>query len=182
MLLFKTIDELTDRVWFITGSRMFGVANTKSDIDICVSVYHVDEVRQHFSLPSSGTSGIKDSDYSQGFKFDCVVDDVASTKDSTIQNAYTVNIIPLHPRDFVAWAIATKMHTIQLSDRKKVNEISLTKDQRINNFEVMVSMTKYNLQADVNLGLLRQNLDMFLPLQKASWINPNAVASHSITL
>lgn len=91
---------------FVTGSRAFGTGrdcvpdpdtmavekNGTSDTDVAVLVSHAGLVQEHLSglFPLS----CEDSSYNNGFKY------------TTIHG--TLNIVPLHPLDFVCWKLTTK--------------------------------------------------------------------------
>lgn len=90
---------------FITGSRAFGTATDShvptgafsapivvSDTDVAILVHHREGVKA--ALEAMCTGPAEDSSYNNGFKF--------STQHGT------VNIVPLHPLDFVCWKLTTK--------------------------------------------------------------------------
>lgn len=91
---------------FVTGSRAFGtgkdpspsilgineVEKGVSDTDVAVLVSHKEVVKKHLfgMFPIS----CEDSCYNSGFKFNTIYG--------------TINIVPLHPLDFVCWKLTTK--------------------------------------------------------------------------
>lgn len=92
---------------FVTGSRAFGTGKDPSpyalhveeakakeyvsDTDIAVLVDHKEAVKRSLCAMFSSYS---DSCYNNGFKFDTMYG--------------TINIVPLHPLDFVCWKLTTK--------------------------------------------------------------------------
>jgi len=86
--------------YFITGSRRFGTCKQESDIDVCILINKRQELFDKAVEP-------KLSNYNNGFK--------------TNVNGREVNIIPLHPLDFVAWFYAAKLmcETPNLSEKTR---------------------------------------------------------------
>lgn len=74
--------------FFITGSRRFGTDNDKSDLDIVVCNKYREEILTRTKNP-------KHSNYNNGFTF--------------YYKNLTINIIPLHPLDYVCWFYAAKL-------------------------------------------------------------------------
>lgn len=91
----ELIEELLD-YGFITGSTAFGTAKDTSDIDIVYSVddtHHIAEIiKSYATTPSNYFAGyyIKDDD------------------------GKVINLIPVHPHDFLPWYLATKAITATL--------------------------------------------------------------------
>jgi len=92
--------------YFITGSRRFGTHKKNSDLDICVCIDNIDciinRVRNNTSVLNNkhetGWSGkLKYSHYNNGIKF----------KYENV--AFEINVIPLHPYDYVCWFHAAKL-------------------------------------------------------------------------
>lgn len=79
---------LEGHINFITGSVCFGTQNNSSDLDVCVLINSRHLIYKTVNNPV-------DSDYNNGFKF--------------INDGREINIIPLHPLDFVAWFYASKL-------------------------------------------------------------------------
>jgi predicted nucleotidyltransferase len=81
--LFKDIN------YFITGSRRFGTNNKDSDLDVCVCIDSIDVIK-------SKISSYIESDYNRGIKF---------FDKFNLQ----INVIPLHPVDYVTWYHAANL-------------------------------------------------------------------------
>lgn len=77
---------------FITGSRMIGGEQPMSDVDIVVMVKDVDQLKIQL-IEAIGQAML--SSYNNGLKF------------RAPELGLYVNIIPLHPVDFCAWAWTT---------------------------------------------------------------------------
>lgn len=99
---------------FITGSVRFGVQTESSDIDVVIPIM------ERFSVENAEQSA-----YNNGIKF--------------MHNGVVVNVIRLHPLDYVSWAIAAKM-------AQSVNLFNgLPKDLRYPLHEMLVATAKASL-------------------------------------
>lgn len=88
-LRMPTISDVPDFIhcpYFVTGSVKFGCACSQSDLDIAIPIKYKDDIFKPEYSPSN---------YNAGFKF--------------IHNSICINIIPLHPLDYVAWNHAAKI-------------------------------------------------------------------------
>jgi len=73
---------------FLTGSRAFG---TNSDYDIVIPIYDLQDVKNILNDQNIST---EQSNYFSGFKFS--------------HEEKQINIIPVHPHEFLPWYLATK--------------------------------------------------------------------------
>jgi len=101
--MMKIVEELID-YGFITGSQAFGTAREDSDIDIVYPVYY----SSHIQRIISGYD-ITKSEYFSGYYI---------VKDGTI-----INLIPVHPHEFLPWYLATKAMTATLIASEIVDPI-----------------------------------------------------------
>ena len=84
-----TIADVPDFIhcpYFVTGSVKFGCANRHNDLDIAIPIKYKSNIFKPEYSPS---------EYNAGFKF--------------MHNDICINIIPLHPLDYVAWNHAAKI-------------------------------------------------------------------------
>jgi len=90
--------------YFITGSRRFKTNRDNSDLDVCICIDSIDEIKNRIKnnqIVSSndlemGSSGkIKYSQYNNGIKFKYM--------------GLEINVIPLHPVDYICWFHAAKL-------------------------------------------------------------------------
>jgi predicted nucleotidyltransferase len=100
----KLIDSLLE-VGFLTGSQAFGTAKEDSDIDI---VFSIDDSQKINELISGRDR--TQSDYFSGYY---VLDD----------DFKQINLIPVHPHEFLPWYLATKSMTATLKDSGIVDPI-----------------------------------------------------------
>lgn len=75
---------------FLTGSRAMGNARQDSDYDVVVPINYKDKIHDQLSQ-------VKTSEYFNGFTFD-----------SSDNPSKLINIIPVHPHEFLPWFLATK--------------------------------------------------------------------------
>lgn len=94
--------------YFITGSRRFGTNHKNSDLDICICIVDFDDVKN--IIVNKYNSSYKKSDYNNGIKFKYKPNDVE------------INVIPLHPVDYVTWYHATKLMEATPFKGKKMRE------------------------------------------------------------
>ena len=87
-----TVSLLKDIPYFITGSRRFGTSHDLSDLDICVSIVSYSYIKS--DIITLGKN-LTHSAYNNGFKFE--------------DGGLIINIIPLHPADYVSWFHAAIM-------------------------------------------------------------------------
>jgi len=101
------MSELVDRLLeygFITGSQAFGTARENSDIDVVYSIqdaHHINEIL--------GSIERNPSNYFAGYW--------------VIDNGKPINLIPVHPHDFLPWYLATKAISATLKDSGIVDPI-----------------------------------------------------------
>jgi hypothetical protein len=76
--------------YFITGSRRFGTNKKESDLDVCVCIEDIDAIK-------SQVMDYRNSIYNNGIKF--------SDKSKNIE----INVIPLHPVDYISWYHAANL-------------------------------------------------------------------------
>jgi predicted nucleotidyltransferase len=101
------MSELVDRLleWgFLTGSQAFGTAREDSDIDIVYSIQDSDRIAQII-----GPVEQRPSSYFAGYTID--------------DNGKQVNLIPVHPHEFLPWFLATKALTATLKDSGIIDPI-----------------------------------------------------------
>lgn len=72
---------------FLSGSRAMGFPHEKSDWDVCIPFYIVDDLK-------NGLNEYQSSGYFEGFVH--------------VWRDYKINFIPLHPLDMLCWFLATK--------------------------------------------------------------------------
>ena len=77
------------KIGFLTGSRAFGTARDDSDYDVVYSIEDSGRVNDVI-----GDANRVPSDYFSGY---CVSD-----------GSKTINLIPVHPHEFLCWYLATK--------------------------------------------------------------------------
>jgi len=90
---------------FITGSHAYGTAKEGSDLDIVIQVQDKEKVRKLLI----GSPSMRDSDYFAGFK--------------AIVYDYCVNIIPVHPHEFLPWFLTTEAMKVTLVKSGITNKI-----------------------------------------------------------
>lgn len=81
------MDELLE-LGFLTGSRAFGTEKEDSDFDIVISIKNMQKV-----LSIIEGKEITESNYFKGFYID--------------DNSKKINIIPVHPKEYIPWEMAT---------------------------------------------------------------------------
>ena len=89
---------------FLSGSYRFKRNNPKSDVDIVVIICDVSNIQAKLD---ENFKPIKKSHYNDGFKF-CL-------------NGYEVNIIPLHPVEFICWYKTAQMIDVIVNDVKSMS-------------------------------------------------------------
>lgn len=92
-----SIKEQLLELGFLTGSRAFGTSGAGSDFDIVISVTELQKVHEIIK----GFT-ITESNYFKGFYIE--------------DNGEKINIIPVHPDDYVPWYLTTKAMTAILSE------------------------------------------------------------------
>lgn len=93
--LLEVINNTCGNSAFVTGSRVIGGEQPMSDVNVVIMVDRASELRAAFGTKFGPA---KDSAYNNGIKYQVP---------STI--GLDVNIIPLHPVDFCAWAWTTNI-------------------------------------------------------------------------
>jgi predicted nucleotidyltransferase len=148
MLLFKKIDEITDGQWFLSGSRGTNTYTKESDWDICIPVWWKEKIKEYFNGHPAVTN-FKLSDYYKGFIISVNVENENFPKNNRMMD---LNFIPLHPREFLAWAMTTKQLLQQTEDlegvySKLLNKPAriLAKTERIADFEASNAMNKRHI-------------------------------------
>ena len=122
---------------FLTGSRAFGVAGSKSDWDVCVMVGNKSEVLgrlQNYNPPIGGVPRTAfDSLYNNGSKV-------------AIGNAPSdvVNVIPLHPLDAICWWMATQ-DMIRLTKIPGAKDKVHNRETRLGLFQAFVALYKLTI-------------------------------------
>jgi hypothetical protein len=102
--------------YFVTGSVKFGCAKRSSDLDIAIPINYKSSIFKSKYFPS---------EYNAGFKF--------------MHNGICLNIIPLHPLDYVAWNHASKIIcTLGLF----INPMPLSKYKRYSLHEMYIAASK----------------------------------------
>ena len=145
MNFFQDLDSKTKGEWFITGSRAFGVnATTHADLDICIPICY-----KPYDLMISFSDFSKESEYSNGQ----VWTPLANLDSSSPLLTAKVNIIPLHPKEFLAWGIATQQIARTLYGYEKMK----TKEFRVPYFEGLKSWAKTLLPELVTLEDLKSD-------------------------
>jgi len=86
--MLKIVERLLE-YGFVTGSRVFGTAREDSDIDIVYPIYY----SQHIARIIEGHD-ITRSDYFSGYYIS--------------DEGKIINLIPVHPHEFLPWYLATK--------------------------------------------------------------------------
>jgi predicted nucleotidyltransferase len=82
------LDQLLE-VGFLTGSRAFGTNRENSDYDVVYSIEDSQRIKEIIALNETTPS-----DYFAGY---CIQD-----------GDKTINLIPVHPHEFLPWYLATK--------------------------------------------------------------------------
>lgn len=100
----KLVDRLLE-VGFLTGSQAFGTAKPDSDTDIVYSIQDSKKINE--IIEGRDRTG---SDYFTGFY---VLDD----------DFKVINLIPVHPHEFLPWFLATKAIAATLKDSGIVDPI-----------------------------------------------------------
>jgi hypothetical protein len=113
---------LSNVTHFVTGSVRFGVQTSDSDIDICIPI-----------TEKVGVADSQPSEYNNGIKF--------------LSDGIVVNVIHLHPLDYVAWHRAAKM-----AESCGIFK-GLSKDLRYPLHEMLVAVAKASLHGRVVMGL-----------------------------
>jgi predicted nucleotidyltransferase len=101
------MSELVEKLllWgFLTGSQAFGTAREDSDIDIVYSIQDSDKIAEII-----GSAEKTPSSYFAGYTID--------------DNGKQVNLIPVHPHEFLPWYLATKALTATLKDSGIIDPI-----------------------------------------------------------
>lgn len=117
---------------FLTGSRAFGWASSDSDWDVCILVGNRGEAEKIIKanlidiIDRKGPS-FKQSDYNSGFK--------------GVTKYGEINVIPLHPLDFVCWWLATQQ-TKKLGMIPGVKERLASRELKLAAFEQQKSFYK----------------------------------------
>ena len=106
--------------YFITGSVIFGCATEKSDLDICIPIMYQPDIKDYI-----------ESNYNNGIKFK--------------HNDVVINLIRLHPVEYVAWHNAVTM----------ANSIKLFKDSKDKNtryslYQMLRSIAILNIGSEIN--------------------------------
>ena len=141
MDLVYEMNRITDGEWFLSGSLALGVGTKNSDIDICIPIWHKESIEDWLKANNCKTR--KDSDYFSGFK--------VSEKVNGFNGIMDINFIPLHPRDFLSWAMSTRQQASQLFDLSVLySGIGQTfanenKRGRVADFELLCSINKRNI-------------------------------------
>lgn len=139
-----------DIKYFITGSRRFGTHKQDSDLDVCVCIDNINciinRVRNSTAVLDNkhemGWSGkLMYSQYNNGFKFNY----------QNKYNVFKINVIPLHPVDYVCWFHATKLMVITPLKKDK------TRSEIHGMFEIYCGLMK-NQFANENINI-KNHLD-----------------------
>lgn len=91
-------------IGFLTGSRAFGTARDDSDYDVVYPIQYANEV--------NGILGDIERTPSNYFAGYCVV-----------SGDKVINLIPVHPHEFLPWVMATKAMTATLKESEIVDPI-----------------------------------------------------------
>ena len=138
MKLFELLSSETEGEWFISGSYGLAVPSKQSDLDICVPIWRDPKsIHLRISKESKHPVSIKASDYFTGIYLNGV-------EFEELPEVSKINLIPLHPRDFLAWAMATRslqQISLDFSSSLLTNPLK-SKDVRVHQFEVMTAMYK----------------------------------------
>lgn len=99
-----TILDRLLRIGFLTGSRAFGTSRSDSDWDIVYPIQYAGEISDIIKdMPKDP------SNYFSGY---CISD-----------NGKVINLIPVHPHEFLPWVLATKAMTATLKESGIVDPI-----------------------------------------------------------
>lgn len=112
---------IKDRMpYFITGSVIFGCATEKSDLDICIPIMYQPDIKDYI-----------ESNYNNGIKFK--------------HNDVVINLIRLHPVEYVAWHNAVTMaNSIELFKNSK------DKNTRYSLYQMLRSIAILNIGSEIN--------------------------------
>lgn len=112
---------IKDRMpYFITGSVIFGCATEKSDLDICIPIMYQPDIKDYI-----------ESNYNNGIKFK--------------HNDIVINLIRLHPVEYVAWHNAVTMaNSIELFKNSK------DKNTRYSLYQMLRSIAILNIGSEIN--------------------------------
>jgi len=112
---------IKDRMpYFITGSVIFGCATEKSDLDICIPIMYQPDIKDYI-----------ESNYNNGIKFK--------------HNDVVINLIRLHPVEYVAWHNAVTMaNSIELFKNSK------DKNSRYSLYQMLRSIAILNIGSEIN--------------------------------
>jgi hypothetical protein len=106
--------------YFITGSVIFGCATEKSDLDICIPIMYQPDIKDYI-----------ESNYNNGIKFK--------------HNDVVINLIRLHPVEYVAWHNAVTMaNSIELFKNSK------DKNSRYSLYQMLRSIAILNIGSEIN--------------------------------
>jgi len=148
-------EHFNDIEHFITGSVRFKADTKYSDLDVCIPIWELENALKPYC-----TDSIKSSAYSNGKKVY-----VASER-------YELNIIPLHPREYVAWYRVAKM--IEQYDILAGS----SKQTRIAVHETLLAMVKLTLTEGITSSNYEQFLeDIIVPKYKCGATLPCAKGS-----
>lgn len=127
----KLYEILKERNYFITGSHRFGVLTKTSDLDIvvCIEDKGIEDV-----IKREISESLEYSNYNNGYKF------TMRNNDGTI---IAINIIPLHPLNYVTWYHAANL----LSIMPNVSE--MTKESKHGLHEVLCGLVKMQFRGIV---------------------------------
>lgn len=119
-----TIDDVPDVIknnsipYFITGSVIFGCATNNSDLDICIPIMNQIDIKN-----------AEDSNYNNGIKF--------------MENGIVINLIRLHPVEYVVWHNAVTMaNSIKLFN-------NMDKRKRYSIYEMLRGIAKLSLNETI---------------------------------
>ena len=120
-----TINDVPEMIknympYFITGSVIFGCATKHSDLDICIPIMYALDIKDYTT-----------SNYNNGIKFK--------------HNDIVINLIRLHPVEYVAWHNAVTMaNSIELFKNSK------DKNNRYALYQMLRSIATLNIGSDIN--------------------------------
>ena len=139
------VPDFLDCSYFITGSVKFGCASRRSDLDIAIPIMYKEQIYKPEYKPSN---------YNAGFKF--------------MYNDVCINMIPLHPLEYIAWNHAAKIiSTIQLfkpiekTGKYVVGYEFMPKYKRLVIHEMYVAATKLAIG---HLNINPENFEDYLKL------------------
>ena len=120
-----TINDVPEMIknympYFITGSVIFGCATKHSDLDICIPIMYALDIKDYTT-----------SNYNNGIEFK--------------HNDIVINLIRLHPVEYVAWHNAVTMaNSIELFKNSK------DKNNRYALYQMLRSIATLNIGSDIN--------------------------------